>query len=284
MSETTRTLTFAAVAAVSLGVAWLAKPPDNITPAEMVSNKLGKPFWPDFTDPTAPTSIRVVTWDEQKAASRIFAVELKDGLWRIPSHHNYPADAADRLAKTSTSLKGVNREQYMPGSETRHEEFGVVDPLEPDVTKLKGRGQRITLSKGDEALLDLIVGKPVKDRQGQRYLRRPDEKAVYVAQINPDLSTKFSDWVETNLLKTSRDDLAAIEIDNYAIVEGADRRGRIEPGEISRLSRDKSFDPWKLEGLDDPTREVDTTKTNDLVSALTDLKLTGIRPKPQGLT
>lgn len=284
MSETARTLTFAAVAALSLGVAWVAKPPDNLTPAEMSSAKLGQLFWPDFSNPTAPTSIRVVNWDEQKAASRIFAVELKDGLWRIPSHHNYPADAVDRLAKTSTSLMGVKRDQYMPGSESRHEEFGVVDPLESDITKLKGRGQRITLSKGDEPLLDLIIGKPVKDRQGQRYLRRPDEKAVYVAQINPDLSTKFSDWVETNLLKTTRDELSSIEIDNYAIVEGADRRGRVQPGEINRLSRDKSSDPWKLDGLDDPAKEVDTTKVNDLVGTLTDLKLTGIRPKPPGLT
>ncbi|MCY2964814.1 MAG: DUF4340 domain-containing protein [Planctomycetota bacterium] len=283
MSETARSITFVIVAVVSAGVAWFAKPPDNITPEDMRSAKLGKPFFPEFEDPNAPTSIRVVSYDEKQAKSQTFAVEQKDGLWRIPSRQNYPADAADRLAKTSTSLMGVIREEYMPGGEARHEEFGVLDPVESDVTKLKGRGQRVTLAKGSDVLLDLIIGKPVRERPGHRYLRRADEKSVYVAKINPDLSTKFSDWVETNLLKVSRDELATMEIDNYSISEANNGMGRIEAGEIVRLARDKSSDPWKLDGLDDPEKEVDTTKTNDMVSTLVDLKLTGIRPKPPGL-
>ncbi|MFM8583974.1 MAG: hypothetical protein ACKOFW_21115, partial [Planctomycetaceae bacterium] len=49
------------------------------------------------------------------------------------------------------------------------------------------------------------------------------------------------------------------------------------------LTRDKAFDPWQLDGLEDPEKEVDTTKTNELVNTLVDLRLTGIRPKPQGL-
>ena len=283
MSENARSLTFVVAALAMAGVAWFVRPPDNLTPEEMQSAKLNTPFFPDFKDPSAPTSIRVVSFNEEQAVSRIFVVDNKDGLWRIPSHNNYPADGADRLAKTATSLIGVVREEFMPGSETRHEAFGVVDPLETDSTKLKGRGQRVTLTKGDEVLLDLIIGKAVRERPGHRYLRRPDEKSVYVAKINPDLSTKFSDWVETNLLKLSRDELTSVEIDNYAVEEGNDGLARIVAGDVVRLSHDKPADPWKLDGLDDPEKEVDTTKTNDLVSSLVDLKLIGVRPKPPGL-
>ena len=283
MSETARSLTFVIAALAMAVVAWFVRPPDNLTPEDLQSAKLNTEFFPDFKDASAPTSIRVVGFNEEQAVSRIFAVELKDGLWGIPSHNNYPADGADRLAKTATSLIGVVREEFMPGGETQHEVFGVVDPLETDATKLKGRGQRVTLSKDADVLLDLIIGKPVRERPGHRYLRRPDEKSVYVAKISPDLSTKFSDWVETNLLKLSRDELSSLEIDNYSIEEGNDGMARIVPGEIVRLSHEKSFDPWKLEGLDDPEKEVDSTKTNEMVSSLVDLKLIGVRPKPPGL-
>ena len=283
MSETARSLTFVVAALAMAGVAWFVRPPDNLTPEEMRSAKLNTPFYPDFKDPNVPTSIQVVGFNEDQAVSRIFAVELKDGLWRLPSYNNYPADGADRLAKTATSLIGVVREEFIPGGETQHEVFGVVDPLEKDSTKLKGRGQRVTLAKDSDVLLDLIIGKQVRERPGHRYLRRPDEKSVYVAKINPDLSTKFSDWVETNLLKVSRDELTSVEIDNYSIAEGNDGLARIVPGDVVRLSHEKSFDPWKLDGLDDPEKEVDATKTNELVNALVDLKLTGVRPKPPGL-
>ncbi len=283
MSETARSLTFVVAALAMAGVAWFVRPPDNLTPEEMRSAKLNTPFYPDFKDPNEPTSIQVVGFNEEQAVSRIFAVELKDGLWRLPSYNNYPADGADRLAKTATSLIGVVREEFIPGGETQHEVFGVVDPLEKDSTKLKGRGQRVTLAKDGGVLLDLIIGKQVRERPGHRYLRRPDEKSVYVAKINPDLSTKFADWVETNLLKLSRDELTSVEIDNYSIEEGNDGLARIVPGDVVRLSHEKSFDPWKLDGLDDPEKEVDSTKTNELVNALVDLKLTGVRPKPPGL-
>ncbi|MFM7158770.1 MAG: DUF4340 domain-containing protein, partial [Planctomycetaceae bacterium] len=289
MTETARTTSFVIAAVLAAGAAWLGKPAESLTPAEMQSAKLGQPFFPEFKDPTEPTSIRVINFDDQKAVSRIFAVEKgKDDsesgeLWRIPSHQNYPADGADRLAKTATSLIGIKREGYISGAENRHEEFGVVDPLEKDTTKLKGRGQRVTLSKGTQPVLDLIIGKAVRDRSGYRYVRHPEEKSVYVTKLTPDLSTKFADWVETNLLKLSRDDLSGIEIDNYSIAEAREGFGRIEPGEIAKLTRDKAFDPWQLDGLEDPEKEVDTTKTNELVNTLVDLRLTGIRPKPQGL-
>ncbi|MFM8583755.1 MAG: DUF4340 domain-containing protein, partial [Planctomycetaceae bacterium] len=246
MTETARTTSFVIAAVLAAGAAWLGKPAESLTPAEMQSAKLGQPFFPEFKDPTEPTSIRVINFDDQKAVSRIFAVEKgKDDsesgeLWRIPSHQNYPADGADRLAKTATSLIGIKREGYISGAENRHEEFGVVDPLEKDTTKLKGRGQRVTLSKGTQPVLDLIIGKAVRDRSGYRYVRHPEEKSVYVTKLTPDLSTKFADWVETNLLKLSRDDLSGIEIDNYSIAEAREGFGRIEPGEIAKLTRDKA--------------------------------------------
>jgi hypothetical protein len=71
-----------------------------------------------------------------------------------------------------------------------------------------------------------------------------------------------------------------VKIDDYKFDTA--RQQPLE-GEVAKLERAKSADPWKLDGLDDKTQELDTLKVNDLVSTLDDLKLAGVRPKPKGI-
>ena len=59
----------------------------------------------DFTDPLACSDLEVVEFDASTANPRQFKVMFKDGKWVIPSHHNYPADAKDRLAKTAGGVR-----------------------------------------------------------------------------------------------------------------------------------------------------------------------------------
>lgn len=278
MNESTRTITYVLVAAASVAVAWFATPPIDITTDELRKANLNKPFYDDF-DPNDATSIRVVSFDEARAVSKPFAVEFKNGLWTIPSHHGYPADAKDQLAKTAASTIGVKREQFVSSSPEDYEQFGVVDPLDPlESSKLKGRGKRITLTAGEKPLFDLIIGKQVRERPGFYYVRMPDEKTTYVAQLNLQLSTKFSDWVETDLLKLSQAEVTELDINNYSLTDGGLRRG-----EELKLERPKTSDPWKLEGLDEETQELDKQKITDMLSELDNLKLVGVRPKPKGL-
>ena len=280
MNEIRRTVTYVVAAAVLSLLAWFLSPPVEITPEELKAASLGKEFYENFTNPNEATSIRVVGFDEAKAKHKSFGVMLKNGKWSIPSHHNYPADGADRLAKTASSVTHIKREELASNSEQDQEKLGVVDPLDEDQTKLRGRGQRITLSKGDDTLVDLIIGKPVNNRPGFYYIRKPGEKSTYVAKVAIDLSTKFSDWVETDLLKLNKDDVSEVVIDHSSVDES---QGRIIAGEKDLLTREKSTDPWKLDGLDEAKEELDTAKINTMLGALDDLKLVGVRPKPKGL-
>lgn len=280
MNESGRTITYVVVAAVAVGLAFVLSPPGEITPESLRAHMVGEPFFKDF-NPGDATSIRVIGYDEAKATSRSFGVKFQNGKWSIPSHHNYPADGADRLAKTAASARGIKREELASSSAQNHEQLAVIDPLDEDKTKLKGRGQRITLNKDDDVLVDLIVGKQVKDRPGFFYIRKPGEDATYVAKVSIDLSTKFADWVETDLLKIDKNDLTEIVVNNYkSEVDGG--RLVIAPGENNTLIREKSTDPWKLEGLEESTEEVDVSKVNAMLGALDDLKLVGVRPKPKG--
>jgi Domain of unknown function (DUF4340) len=280
MNESGRTVTYVIVAAVAVGLALLLSPPKDITPEELRAANLGQEFYAEFTDPNVATSIRVVDFDETKASPRAFGVSFENGKWTIPSHHNYPADGADRLAKTAASALHIKREELASSSKQYHEQLGVLDPLDEDKTKLKGHGQRITIKKGDDTLVDLIIGKAAPNRSGFFFVRKPNEDSTYVARLNLNLSTKFSDWVETDLLKVNRDDLTEIVQDNYSIDR---RRGALIPGDINTLRREKPADPWKLDGLDETKEEVDVAKVNAMIGALDDLKLAGVRPKPKGL-
>ena len=280
MNESARTITYVVVAAVAVGLAWTLSPPSEITPESLRVAQVGKPFFDDF-NPGEATSIRVIGYDEAKATSRTFGVKFENGKWTIPSHHNYPADGADRLAKTGASARGIKREELASSSPQNHEQLGVIDPLDEDKTKLKGRGQRITLNKGDGVLVDLIIGKQAKDRPGFFYVRKPGEDATYVAKLSLELSTKFADWIETDLLKIDKNDLTELVVNDYK-TDTAGGQLDILQGDVSTLTRDKSADPWKLEGLDDVHDELDVTKVNAMIGALDDLKLVGVRPKPKG--
>lgn len=282
MNETTRTLTFAGIAAVALVAAYItdrASQPVQLTGYENV----GKEFYPDFTDPTQAKSLRVVSYNEDLATLKVFNVEYKDGSWIIPSHHDYPADAEDELAETATSLVGVVRGALESRRKSDHERFGVIDPLDDSNTNLKGRGQRLTLSKeGGAPLVDFIVGKKVPEQSDQYYVRKVDEDAVYRTKLNVDLSSEFSDWIEPDILKVDRDRLVEIMISHYSIDEvqqkivyESDKREE----NVTVLTRKNSTTPWEMQGLDTATQKLNTADVNQLVNTLTDLKLQGIRPK-----
>lgn len=279
MTEMQRTIAFVGVAVASFGVALLAAPRAPKTPPAF--SDVGQEFYPEFKEPDVARSLQVIAYNPEQAESRLFGVEFKDGIWRIPSRHNYPADGKDRLAKCAASVVGLKREALAGQRPSEHEEFEVVDPLDEKTDSLK-RGQRITLKdEAGKVLADYIIGKKVPGQEGQYYIRRPDENATYRAKIELDLSTRFADWIEPDLLKLDGWKLSEIDIDNYSIDT---ERGRIIGRDQSRLSRKTSSEPWSLEGLDESKEEVNHDEVRKLVSLLDDMKIVGVRPKPVKLS
>ena len=279
MNEFQRTLTFLGVAGLSLVVALFAAPSAPKPLADFT--EVGKEFYPEFTDPEAAKTLQIIAYDGDKAEAKLFGVEYKDGLWRIPARHGYPADGKDRLAKCAASIIGLQRDSLAGRRASEHAEFDVVDPLDEKSDSLK-RGQRITLKDAEgKVLADYIIGRAVPNREGQFYVRKPNENSTYTAKIQLDLSTKFADWIEPDLLKLDAFKLTDIEIDNYSIDT---EKQRIVGRDQSHLIRKNSSDPWTLEGLDDPALEVNQDEVRKLVSGLDDMKIVGVRPKPVRLS
>ena len=57
--------------------------------------------------------------------------------------------------------------------------------------------------------------------------------------VKADLSTRFADWIETNLLKVDTSKVRKVVFDNYKMQEIADagRRAGAGPGAATRRSR-----------------------------------------------
>ncbi len=279
MSESKRTLVFVGAALAAVGLA--AGTHRAMQPVSLDQfSDVGEEFYPDFRDPNAATGLRVAAYNEDAARVDVFNVEFRDGLWRIPSHHNYPADGDERLAKTATSIIGITRDAIVSTSADDFKRLGVLDPLDESVTGTEGRGDRITLLEGDTVLADYIIGTKVEDQQNVYHVRRPDETRSYRAALDIDISTKFADWIEPGLLDVRRDDLREIVIDGYSIDE---TRGVLVPGEVSQLKRESSTAPWALDGIAE-NEKVKTSEVNSIINGLEDLKIVGVRPKPPGLS
>ena len=270
----TRTLAFVATALVSTALAFTS---NQLTkPAKLADgDEYGKDFNPDFTDAGKATSMRVVSFDAATAASKMFTVQNAGG-WKIPSYHNYPADGKDQLAKAAASVIGLKRGSLATRRKTDHERFGVIDPLDEENPATKGRGTRITISEKETALADFIVGNKVEGEDEKRYVRKIGEDKVYRVSSRFDVSTKFSDWAETDLLKVSGFDIVRLRGSRPKINDADEYEGE----DVAELTKDKPSDPWKLAGLDEVAEELKSDDINTMVTTLDDLRLVGVRPRP----
>ncbi len=282
--DTRRTLTFAGIAAACLVVTGIVEWTSRPASIEEFG-KVGEQFYPDFTDPTLATALDVYMIDTEKGKSFDFSVQrLPNGRWVIPSHHNYPADAKERLGKTAASIIGIDRGAMVTRWPADHAEFGVVDPKQDrlSVGEVEGVGKRITLRGDDNAVLaDYIIGKQVDGQSDQYYVRQPEEEEVYIATLDIDISTKFTDWIETDFLDVDAFDMNEITVNDYSFDE---LQGRVSAQEVSTLRRTTSNDPWKMDGINEETEQVDEDAIRETVDTIGNLKIAGVRPKQIGLT
>ena len=277
MSELKQTTVFAGAAILLVALALLTAPRRAVPNAFF---DVGETFFPEFTDPETATSLEVVEFDEETAAAAEFRVTNRNGLWTIPSHHDHPADGEERLANTAAGIIAIIKDDFRSDNVTDHESFGVIDPLDQSVSTLRGRGRRVTFKGASEQVLaDLIIGNRVEGRPGYNFVRVPDQNRVYAARTDINISTRFNDWIETNLLEVERDDVKRIVLNEYQIDErtGAVRRR----GEFVVDWVEDSV--WTTGDLP-AGMEVDYIQMNLLVGGIMGLEIVGVRPKPAGLS
>src|SRR5688500_15456106 len=98
MNESIRTVVFVAVSAVVALFAYIPKPRLHPVGATGDGPKAGDLLFVDFKDPLAAKSLEIKQFDESLAKVSSFIVNQRaDGVWVLPSHGGYPADAESQL-------------------------------------------------------------------------------------------------------------------------------------------------------------------------------------------
>ena len=229
MNETVKTSIFILLAAALIAGAVMSRPKiADFKPEEMV----GQSLFPQFTDPLAIKSLEIVKLDALGERSGFRIVEV-NGIWSIPSHDNYPADAKDQMGRVAealtdlTVLEVIQPEESDMDAITFQTQYGVTDPASDSASLGEGVGTKITLGgANNETLVNLIVGKAVARRQSEdsmddggnlRYVRIANQAPVYIVSVDPgQFSTNFDQWIEKNLLDISTFDIKEIFVDMYS--------------------------------------------------------------------
>jgi hypothetical protein len=281
--------------------------------ARSITAELQSVLFPDLEDVSQAGSLEIVSYNEELAELSPFKVVKTGGVWVLPAHDNYPADAQEHLAAAATELIDMKPLDVMSESPADHETFGVI---EPDPQKIEagmtGVGKLLEIrDEAGAALARLVVGKEDRQPAGAaggtrllRFVRISGQDPVYRVEIDTSkLTTRFGDWIEKDLLKLSPWDVRNVTLDDYALAAvQAEGRMMVEQQRQSRvqLAYNDQDAEWSLTSLEvfnpeDSTaepemvtlgddQELDTAKLNDLRNALGDLKIIDVARKPAGLT
>ncbi|MCA9735562.1 DUF4340 domain-containing protein [candidate division KSB1 bacterium] len=276
MTEIKKTIIWAGAALAVALLAFITKPG---TPQPEAFYDKGETFFPDFQDPNAAASLEVIEYNEDTGSAVPFKVENKNGVWTIPSHHNYPADGKDRLAKTAAGVIGITKDDFRSDAVADRIPCGVVDPLDETEASMAGRGKRVTLrGHNGEVLADFIIGKEIDGADNYRFVRIPEQKRIYAVKMDIDLSTNFVDWIEKDLLEVDKEKLNKVVLKDYSINEST---GVVDQRDEVVLTKEGSN--WKTNKLN-ADQEMNTSKVNEFMTALDGLNIVGVRPKPEGLS
>jgi hypothetical protein len=304
-----RTATFlaAGVAALLLGAAVQPR-----LRSRSVEPEAERVLFPELSDAAKAASLEIVSFDDELATLKPFKVVQSGGVWSLPSHDNYPADAKDQLASAATELVDRPILDVVSTSPGDHETFGVI---EPDAEKIKvgmtGVGQLVEIRDASgNKLARLIIGKEDKRPASGagagrtlRFVRKAGQDPVYRVELDTSkFTTKFDDWIEKDLLKLSPWDVRKLTLDDYTCSFGADEAsGRLMVSQARKSRIDLAYDDkdskWslaKLEAFDKDNKpreekpaaeeELASAKLNDLRNALGDLKIIDVARKPSGLS
>jgi len=106
-------------------------------------------------------------------------------------------------------------------------------------------------------------------------VRVPDQKRVYAVKMDLEISTRFEDWIDRDLLQMTKDQIQKIVRRDYSINE---RTGGVDQRDNLVITRKDG--KWVIGG----NEATDSTALQSLLTAIDQLSIEGVRRKPEGLS
>ena len=277
-----------------------------------VAPEADRVLFPELSDPAKAASMEIVSFDDETATLKPFKVVQTGGVWSLPSHDGYPADAKEQLAAACNELVDRPILEVMTASPGDHETYGVIEP-NPEKIKVgdSGVGKLVEIRDASgNKLARLIVGKEDKapgsggmPGRKLRFVRKAGQDPVYRVEIDAaKFTTNFDDWIEKDLLKLSPWEVKRLVIDDSTCTFGFDEasgRPAVSQDRKSRIAlgyddKDAKWSLLKLEAFGAGNKpqeeqlaadeELAAAKLNELRTALGDLKIIDVARKPAGLS
>jgi hypothetical protein len=276
MNENNKTILFIVAAAACVALAFYTAPEERDPSAE--GSKMGQALFESF-DPRAATGIEIVEIDEDNMVSKSIEVSQTEAGWLIkrPGKVDYPANADNQVKNVSSFLFDLRIIDQAAEGAGEHANFGVLDPSKANPSDA-GIGKMIALKNNTGAnLAQLIIGNEVEGLSNTRFVRKPEENAVYRVELQNvnNVTTKFVDWVEKDFLDIDKWNIKQVTFDNYEIKDG-----KIAPSAKQVLDYDNS--EWKLVGSNiSEDEELDKEKLDDMKDAFDDLEIIDVERKPE---
>ena len=276
MNENSKTILFIAAAVACVALAFYTAPDARDPSAK--GSKMGQALFESF-DPRSATGIEIVEIDEDDLVSKSIEVSQTEKGWLIkrPGKVDYPANADNQVKNVSSLLFDLRIIDQAAEGAGEHANFGVLDPSKANPSDA-GIGKMIALKNNTGAnLAQLIIGNEVEGLSNTRFVRKPEENAVYRVELQNvnDVTTKFVDWVEKDFLDIDKWNIKQVTFDNYEIKDG-----KIAPSAKQVLDYDNS--EWKLVGSNiSEDEELDKEKLDDMKDAFDDLEIIDVERKPE---
>ena len=313
MTENSKTISILIIAGAVLSLALITKPRPAAVSAESM---VGKPLFPKFDDPSKVLNakrFKIVTFDESTSTPREFEVDQKNGVWVLPRNNDYPVDAAKQIATAAGALVNLTVLDQVGHGVADHELYGVVEPKpDDDQSGKSGIGKLVVIDDGEgtKPIARLIIGKQDKQSHADelggaqkelRFVRIAGQDPVYRVALKTDkFSTKFEDWVETDLLKLKPWDITEVKLRDYKVAELFSPDQQYDPKIEHHADIDLAFEDtsskWDLKKLLDykdnkpkevklkDDQELNSTPLNDMKNALGGLKIVNVTHKPERLS
>ncbi|MDG2015428.1 MAG: DUF4340 domain-containing protein [Pirellulaceae bacterium] len=182
-------------------------------------------------EPRDVQKVRIESFDSDTNSPSQFEVALDRGSWVIREHENYTASNNSRVSEAVSSIRDKQVLEVVSSNKNDHEEYGVLDMSEMGNSGL-GVGTVLTFEgRNEKRLAKLIVGTSPEGEPDQRYVRLAGQPQIYVVEFDPAaLTTKFSDWVDGELIKVGGSDtplpnlVKHIDVDLYYRDQGSDKK------------------------------------------------------------
>lgn len=317
-SEWVKSLAIGAAALLAL-LLWLsirpAPPPDESV------KTTGERLFEAFHDPAAIKSLSIVRFSGVgEEPERLELLRDRDS-WRIPTRGDAPADNAEKIASVVSPLTDLSVLEEIPSGmdgdeEAKMTEFhrrcGLLDPERATGDDRKNAAIHLTiLGTNDERFVDLLIGGVPEESSGRRdlrYVRIPGRNNVWTVDFSAGtpaddsaaaapyaerLSTDPLDWMNRDLLRVSRWNIARLSFFKYSVTPD----GKITPASYEEMEQDpeQSLDRvWspvrrlrftpdgKSESVEEGTA-IDVSRVNESADALGHLMFTGLERKPDPL-